>query len=68
MLREDAAYLACVATVEQAAEMEGVSEAVLTGTDALWSGSDEDRERQRRERERVRAMGGSTSRGCARAA
>ena len=61
LLREDAAYIASVATVEQAAEMAGVSEGVLTGTDAMWSGSDEDRERQRIERERLRAAHGTTS-------
>ena len=59
LLREDADYLATVSTVEQAAEMAGVSEGTLTGTDAVWSGSDEDRARQRREREALIAAGGS---------
>ena len=61
LLREDADYLASVATVEQAAAAEDVSPGTLSGKAAMWSDSDEDKERQRRERERLRAEGGSTT-------
>jgi hypothetical protein len=33
--------------------MQGVSEAMLTGDQAMWAASDEDREWRRRERERL---------------
>ena len=59
LLREDAAYVASVSTVEQAAELAGISEGTLTGRHAVWSGSDEDRARRAREREALIAAGGS---------
>jgi hypothetical protein len=61
LLRDDANTFASISTRPQAAAMEGVSEAALTGEGAMWAGSDEDREFQRRERERLRAAGGSTT-------
>jgi hypothetical protein len=53
LLREDAAACATVATAEQAAAMQGVSEVALTGKQAMWAGSEEDRERQQREKKQL---------------
>lgn len=51
LLREDARFCATVSTVDQAAALEGVSSARLTGREAVWEGPDEERARQKRERD-----------------
>jgi hypothetical protein len=51
LLHADADYCASVATVEQAAAIEGVSPSVLRSSDAIWERSPEHEERQRREKE-----------------
>ena len=53
LLRSDATVFTTISTREQKAEMEGVSEAMLVGDQAMWAGSDEDREWQRREKARL---------------
>jgi hypothetical protein len=54
LLREDARACASVATAEQAAAIQGVSEAALTRKQAMWAGSEEDREREKREKQELR--------------
>jgi hypothetical protein len=56
VLRADAEHFSTVATVEQAAAMQGVSTGELKGDEAMWAGSDADLAAQKREKERLRAM------------
>lgn len=53
LLRADAEHFAAVATVEQAAAMQGVSKGALTQDEAMWANSDEDVAWQKREKERL---------------
>ena len=53
LLRKDARYFATASTLEQAAEMQGVSEGALRGKEAMWAGSDEDLAFQQREKKRL---------------
>jgi hypothetical protein len=51
LLRDDASFCASVSTVDQAAAIEGVSPANLTGRESVWGGSDEELAIQKREKE-----------------
>jgi hypothetical protein len=53
LLRADAEHLASVSTLEQAAAMQGVSEAMLKRDVAMWADSEEGRVWQKREKERL---------------
>jgi hypothetical protein len=61
LLRTDADYCASVSTVEQAAEIQGVTTAELTTREAMWAGSDADLARQKREKDQLVAAGGTTT-------
>jgi hypothetical protein len=61
LLRDDAAHFATVATRDQAAAMQGVTTAELTGDEAMWADSDADRARLKREKERHVAAGLGTT-------
>jgi hypothetical protein len=61
LLRADAEHFGQVSTRDQAAAMQGVSTAELTGDEAMWAESDADLARRKRERERLLAAGGNTT-------
>jgi len=51
LLRDDAEHNATVATVDQAAEIQGVTRAALTQREAVWGGSSKDRDHERTEKQ-----------------
>jgi hypothetical protein len=61
LLRADAEHFGQVSTREQAAAMQGVSTAELTGDEAMWADSDADLARRKREKDRLLAAGGNTT-------
>jgi hypothetical protein len=61
LLRADAEHFGQVSTREQAAEMQGVSTAELTGDEAMWADGDADLARRKREKERLLSAGGNTT-------
>jgi hypothetical protein len=54
LLRDDADHLATVASVEQAAEIQGTTKAAISGSEPQWLDSDAQHEQERKDKERAR--------------